>query len=207
MNFDPLIHHRRSIRLKDYDYSQPGAYFITRATQDRVKLFGEITDGMVRLNRLGEIIRSTWLRLSKFFPLGFDEWVIMPNHMHAIIWLLDSRKGEASAVASNGDPKSISADASPQHRPIGTRASSLGAIIQNFKSISGRNIHKYFKEARTGEALTLYRVKNALDASPQHVWQRNYYEHIVRNQSELDRIRLYIIDNPRRWAEDPEYKE
>ena len=211
MKFDPNIHHRRSIRLKEYDYSQPGAYFVTLVTKDRTNLFGEITGGVMRLNILGKLARSTWLRLPDFFRIRQDEWVIMPNHLHAIIWILDSGTGEASAIIRHGSPKCLLADASPQHRPIGTQSGSMGAIIQNFKSISTRNINQRIKNCRTVEAratLSHEIPKSAsANASPQQVWQRNYYERVVRNQTELDRIRQYIADNPCQRAEDQENLE
>jgi putative transposase len=210
MKFDPTIHHRRSIRLKNYDYSQPGAYFVTLVTQNRANLFGEIADGVMRLNDLGEIVRSTWLRLQDFFSIYHDEWLIMPNHLHAIIWIFDpGGTGEASTqwnwvdaspqrliagesspqrlIASDSSPQRlIASESSPQRQPIGTRSGSLGAIIQNFKSISTRKINQ------------------AQHSPGTPTWQRNYYEHITRNQAELERIRQYIADNPRHWAENEE---
>jgi REP element-mobilizing transposase RayT len=189
MKFDSTIHHRRSIRLKNYDYSQPGAYFVTLVTQNRANLFGEIADGVMRLNDLGEIVRSTWLRLQDFFSICHDEWLIMPNHLHAIIWIKDSSTGEASTQRNWVDAspqRLIASESSPQRQPIGTRSGSLGAIIQNFKSISTRKINQ------------------AQHSPGTPTWQRNYYEHITRNQAELERIRQYIADNPRHWAEDQE---
>jgi REP element-mobilizing transposase RayT len=133
--------------------------------------------------------RSTWLRLQDFFPICHDEWVIMPNHLHAIIWIQDSSTGEASTARNLGFSWPSLADASPQCQAIGTRSGSLGAIIQNFKSISSRKINQDQHSPGSPGAPT---------------WQRNYYEHITRNQAELERIRQYIADNPRHWAEDQE---
>jgi hypothetical protein len=116
MKFDPSIYHRHSIRLKDYDTSQSGAYFITLVAQDRLNLFGEFTDGVMCLSRIGEITRSAWLRLADLFPIRHDEWVIMPNHLHAIIWILDLGRGEASASKDFLDPWRSLTDASPQHQ-------------------------------------------------------------------------------------------
>jgi putative transposase len=230
MQFDPQKHNRRSMRLKGYDYAQPGAYFVTLVTQDRANLFGEITDGVMCLSRIGEIIRSAWLRLPGLFPIHHDEWVIMPNHLHAIIWILDLGKGEASDSQDIWDPWRHLMDASPQHQAIGTKSGSLGAIIQNFKSISTRKINQGRGEA----SATLYHaasLHSMTDASPldqssamhhatslhnitddspkrgQHIWQRNYYEDIIHNQPELDQIRQYIADNPYRWVEDQENPE
>lgn len=208
MKFDLRIHHRRSIRLKEYDYTQPGAYFITLVTQDRANLFGEIIDGVMRLNVLGEIICSNWLRLPNFFPIRHEEWVIMPNHLHAIIWILDSDTGEASVISNSSNSYNLFSDALPQSKAIGTKPGSLGAIIQNFKSISTRKINRWTKDSRTGEASATVRHETPkplrADASPQHIWQRNYFEHIIRSQPELERIRQYIAGNPSQWTADEE---
>jgi REP element-mobilizing transposase RayT len=186
MKFDPQKHHRRSIRLKGYDYTQAGAYFVTMVTWRREPLFGEIVDGETRLNGLGQVVQREWERLTHRFPhIQLDAFVVMPNHVHAIIFIVDGR-GEASAIKKPVLSESLSVDASPQHAPIGTQPGSLGAIIQNFKSISARKINQI----------------RCMRGSP--LWQRNYYEHIIRHDGELNRIRQYISDNPRRWAEDNE---
>ncbi|PIU54770.1 MAG: hypothetical protein COS88_06605 [Chloroflexi bacterium CG07_land_8_20_14_0_80_51_10] len=173
MRFDPDKHHRRSIRLKGYDYSQAGAYFVTICTKDRGCLFGEIIDGEMVLNPFGEVVQACWDDLPRHYPhVELDAFVIMPNHLHGIIII---RRGEAF-VPSN---------ASPLH-PHGTQPGSLGAIIQNFKSVSTRKINRS--------------TRNPGNKS----WQRNYYEHVIRNEKSLNTIRCYIIENPLRWADDPE---
>ncbi len=211
MKYDSRIHHRRSIRLKDYDYSLPSAYFVTLVTNDRLNLFGEIKDGVMKNNVLGEIIASKWINLEHYFPIHLDDWVIIPNHLHGIIWIVD-RRGEASNISQDifwrRSTKLDLLDASPLTN--GTHPGSLGAIIQNFKSVSTRAIN----QRRKGEASKDSPVETwsrlarhkLLDASPLRVWQRNYYEHIVRNEDEWDALRAYIADNPRRWTEDQEYR-
>jgi putative transposase len=187
MPYEPQIHHRRSIRLKGYNYSQPGAYWVTMVTQGREPLFGEIADGAMQLNTLGKIVWAIWSRLPAYFPIRHDEWVIMPNHIHGIIFILDHGRGEASAVKKPDRSELLSADASPQRAPIGTTPGSLGAIIQNFKSVSTRKINR------------------ARDVLGVPVWQRDYYERVVRDEVELAQFRQYIQQNPRRWMEDDEY--
>jgi hypothetical protein len=113
MKFDSNLHHRRYIRLKDYDYSQAGAYFITLVTKDRTNLLGEIIDGVMRLNSLGDITRSVLLRLTDFFLIRHDKWMIMPNHIHAILWILDLGTGEASTHGEFDVTKPGIADAPP----------------------------------------------------------------------------------------------
>jgi REP element-mobilizing transposase RayT len=179
MTYDPRIHHRRSIRLAGYDYSLPGAYFVTLNTQEQVCIFGEVVDDEVRLSSIGEIVRRCWLDLPNHFLIDLDVWVVMPNHLHGIILLRG--KGEASGDSGDALDSYPPPDASPL-RPYGTGANSLGAIIQNFKSISTRKI-------------------NQVQGTPGgRVWQRNYYEHVVRDDADLERIRQYIDDNPLRWG-------
>jgi putative transposase len=102
VKFDPQIHHRRSIRLKGYDYSQPGAYFVTLVAYLREALFGEITDGMMRLNRCGEILHRGWLDLPRHYPhVTLDAFVIMPNHVHAIL-VLRADDGRGGSVRGQG---------------------------------------------------------------------------------------------------------
>ncbi len=208
MKFDPQIHRRRSFRLKDFDYSRAGAYFVTLVTRNRITMFGEIVEGVMRMNQLGQITQNVWEQIQDFFPIQHDEWVIMPNHLQAILWIHESHIGEASEIIKTYIPKILAEDASLQRKAFGTKKGSLGAIIQNFKSISTRKIHQWTHDQCMGEAFTTIEFQTPsrfpVNASPQHIWQRNYYEHVVRNQVELDRIRLYIIDNPRKWAEDRE---
>ena len=209
MKFDAHIHHRRSLRLRGFDYSQAGAYFVTLVTEGRANLFGEIADEVMCLNWLGEVIRSTWLRLPVYFPVELDEWVIMPNHLHAILWIFDSRRGEISARldASPFAPSTSQAEWAPWRSPsdasllshaIGTKSGSLGAIIQNFKSVTTRKIHTRHK----GEASVELEASPQQPGSQRRIWQRNYYDHIIRNQTELEQICQYIAANPHRWCED-----
>ncbi len=185
MSDDPNRHHRQSIRLRGYDYTQAGAYFVTIVAHERACLFGEIVDDVMHLNDLGHAVAEDWQQLAHRFPRAeCDVSIVMPNHLHGIIVL--AGRGEASAGSSSIITGISAADASPL-RPTGTVAGSLGALIQNFKSTSTRRI-------------------NALRQTPGgRVWQRNYFEHIIRNERDLNRIREYIIYNPLKWALDSEY--
>jgi REP element-mobilizing transposase RayT len=178
MKLNPNTHHRRSIRLKDYNYSQPGVYFITIYTFQRQCLLEDITDGKMILNQNGKIINAKWSDIPTYFTnTEIDESIVMPNHLHGIIWI----HGESEALDA------IQSIASPlQYRPRGTKPGSLNAIIQNFKSVSTRKINQLN------------------DTKGDKLWQRNYYEHTIRNQRELDAIRKYIITNPLNWSEDPD---
>lgn len=168
-------HTRRSIRLKGHDYSQPGAYFVTVCTQDRACLFGEVTDGEMRLNPAGQLVERGWCAIPDHFPLArLDSFVVMPNHVHGIIVLSNVRATHASP------PR----DPAPPGRPRGPQRHSIGAIVGSFKSAVTKNIN----------------ASRGTPGAP--VWQRNYYEHVVRDEGSLNRIRQYILDNPAQWAMD-----
>jgi putative transposase len=186
MPYDPDEHRRRSIRLKGHDYSQPGAYFVTICTRDRECLFGHVVNGEMRLNEAGEIARRCWQDIPDHFPLiELDAFVLMPNHVQGIIVIHESCKGEASEPLGSLNTRMGVADASPlRQRPNGTQSGSLSAIVQNFKSVSTRKMNA------------------ACRAPGTPVWLRNYYEHVVRNDDDLQAIRKYILGNPARWDED-----
>ena len=185
---------RRSIRLKGYDYSNPGAYFVTICTRDRLPLLGIVNNAEIMLAPLGHIVESLWnLIPQRFKGVDLDVFVVMPNHIHGVIVLSGEGRGEALAGSVFRLNHEETANASPlyplrtdnppsiRRNPRGTQRGSLGAIIQNFKSVSTRKV-------------------NQLRGTPgTSLWQRNYYEHIIRNMNELDRIRHYIVDNPLRW--------
>ncbi|MTJ15880.1 transposase [Dolichospermum sp. UHCC 0299] len=280
MPYNSNIHHRRSIRLKGYDYTQQGAYFVTICTHQRNCLFGEIVDGEIKLNTNGEIARGSWLSIPRYFKnVELDEFVIMPNHLHGII-IIDSSEvvgealanqdfsqlfsevvgealanqdfsqlfsevvgealanqdfsqlfsevvGEAlanqdfsqlfsevagEALADQDFSQSFSEvagealanqDFSQQQnlssqcfaptvytgetvKINGTKPQSLAAITQNYKSVSTRQINRMNK------------------AKGNVIWQRNYYEHIIRNEEALNNIREYIVNNPINWVKDQE---
>ncbi len=184
--YNPELHHRRSIRLREYDYTQAGAYFVTLCVQGRECLLGEINDGSVKLSRIGELIRNAWHNLPTHFPhIALDEFVIMPNHLHAILILSDrARRGEAFAESSRNETN-LTANASPsQQHPNGTKPHSLNAVLQNFKSVSTRRVNQFRKKAGVP------------------FWQRDYYEHIIRDDRDLQNIREYIRNNPYHWSSD-----
>lgn len=175
---------RHSIRLQGYDYTQPGAYFVTLVTYQRNVLFGEIIDGEVKLNRKGEIVQEEWfasVNNRKEIRLCPEEFVVMPNHVHGIVWIAyDGARavGVDGLVGADGRP--------PLRQPPTTRMKprSLGSFIAGFKSSVTKRIRDELNE--TG------------------IWQRNYYDRIIRNEKELNAIRRYIESNPLNWAEDDE---
>jgi len=195
MKYDPAKHHRRSIRLSGYDYTSPGAYFITICTYHRERLFGEITNGTMQLNPLGDRVQACWLSLPRQFSrLRLDEYVVMPDHFHGILVLTEKPcRGEAFANNVSFNTERCRSNASPPNatdtdmvgnrgdRPIGTQSGSIGAIIQNFKSVSTRRI-------------------NQIRHTPGiPVWQRSFYDRIIRDDGSMQHIRYYIQTNPSVW--------
>lgn len=173
MKFDSQKHHRRSIRLKEYDYSQPGGYFVTIVTYQRDVLFGEIVNEEMVLNDFGKIADECWRAIPEHFPnVELGAYVVMPNHVHGIIIIAESVGARHVSPLQN------------QSTPRGFKRGSIGAIVASFKSAVTRIIgHEH----------------NATG-----IWQRNYYEHIIRNHEDWDRIHRYIDSNPSLWAEDEE---
>jgi len=186
MPYDPNRHHRRSIRLKGYDYSQAGAYFITLCTQDRACLFGKVVNGEMRLNDAGRMVLAEWNRLPERFPhLVLDAFVVMPNHVHGILVITDPAP---TAGATLGATVGATVGATLVVAPT---APTVGNIIGAFKS---RVTVEYIRGVKTS-GWPPFRGR---------LWQRNYYEHIIRNERALNAIRQYIMENPRRWHMDRE---
>jgi putative transposase len=200
-------HHRRSIRLKGYDYTQPGAYFVTIVTHGRECLFGEIVDGEMRLNGAGQIARQEWERLPRRFPhVQLDAFVIMPNHIHGIIVITDAGRGTAAGLDVDAPvgaavPCTDGGTAAGFDGDVPVRAAvPLQRLEQFGKPVPGSipTIVRSFKSAVTLRVNLLNRTSGA------DVWQRNYYEHVVRSDASLARIRQYIVDNPAQWDDDNE---
>jgi len=169
MKFDPQKHHRRSIRLKGYDYSQAGAYFVTIVAWQRDMIFGKIADKGMVLNEFGRIVSEKWQWLETQYPyIELGAWIVMPNHFHGILVIHDIGRGGSRSA------------------PTPIKRKPLGGLIGVFKTVSTKQIN-------------LLR-----DIVGQVIWQRNYYEHIIRSEPEMDRISRYIESNPLRWADDDE---
>ncbi len=224
MKYDPEKHRRRSIRLKGHDYAQAGAYFITICTHQRQCLFGQVVEGQMQLNAIGLAVQARWQTLPQNFPnLILDTWVIMPNHIHGILRLNPNLcRGDAFGSESMRSPQISHPNASPSGSgtsiaprspqipqpnaspsdamrspqipqpnaspveassipPRGSQSHSIAATIQNFKSISTRKINQLQNTAG------------------QIIWQRNYHEHIIRDDNVRQLIQTYICNNPTNW--------
>ncbi len=200
-------HNRRTIRIKGYDYSRAGAYFVTICAYKKQLSFSDIHMGKNDLSDIGKLVKRYWIAIPQHFPnVGCDEFVIMPNHFHEIIVINEnnihndhtkyrndsvSRRGKATndimenAYASR---RGAACCAPTRDKPyFNVVPGSLGAIIRSFKSAVTKSAHKY------------------PEYSNAPIWQRNYYEHVIRNESDLSEKRKYIIDNPAKWNEDEYY--
>ncbi|GCL56175.1 hypothetical protein NIES3806_35340 [Microcystis aeruginosa NIES-3806] len=183
MTFDPEKHHRRSIRLRNYDYSQPGAYFVTICTYQKQSWFGEIKNGQIYLNQLGKIVADEWLKTCKIRPnFKLDEWVIMPNHFHGIV-IINDYSGDDQSLGARDAPLDLGA----RDAPLQQKPNSLSSCIAGFKSAVTKRINLLRQNTDTP------------------IWQRNYYESILRDEKYLAVVREYIINNPKNWPNDRDY--
>jgi len=173
MKYNPENQHRRSNRLRGYDYSQPGYYFVTLCTKNREYLFGEIKENQMILNEIGRIINRQWKELTfKYSNINNSDFIIMPNHIHGVIELI--RRGLINQTPTLENNENWILMKNPEI--------TLGKIIRFFKAKSAFQI----------------RSKSNIF----QIWQRNYYEHIVRNENDLNQIREYIQNNPYNWKMD-----
>ncbi|MHB8881903.1 MAG: transposase [Thermodesulfovibrionales bacterium] len=179
MKYEPDKHHRQSIRLKGYDYSQAGAYFVTICTQNRECLFGDSVSGAMRLNDAGQMVRAVWNKIPDHFPnADIDESVVMPNHFHGII-IINTVGAQFIAPCDRHLTNQNNKEGAINHAPT-----PVGEIVRALK-------------ARCTHAI------NQIQNTPGHpVWQRNYYEQIIRSEEGMNRIRQYISENPMGWSED-----
>ena len=163
--FDRNLHHRRSIRLPNYDYSQAGAYFVTIVCKDHALLLEDPA--------LHAFVEDAWLWLARQYAyVHIDEYAIMPNHLHGILVIRDARRGGSRTALTDA----------AKRKP-------LGRLIGAFKTVSTKRIN------------TMRGTRQA------QIWQRNYYERVIRDEDELNRVRKYIKENPLRWEDDPENPE
>jgi REP element-mobilizing transposase RayT len=212
MKYDPDIHHRRSIRLREYDYSANGAYFVTICTEGRECLFGEILNATMLMNDAGRMVVESWLKLPDKFPgVELDEFVCMPNHFHGI--LVINANGIANVVGALLAAPMFPAVAPmfPAAAPMFPAAAPLfptaAPLIKSYKSKAGAasSAPTLGQMMRVFKSISAIDVNRALYRQGQPLWQRNYYERVIRNDVELSAVREYIQFNPANWAEDEEY--
>lgn len=171
MKYNPDLHHRRSIRLRGYNYTSAGAYFVTACAYARECLFGQIAGGEMRLSVCGQVALECWLDIPIHYPqIELDTFSVMPNHIHGILVLVDDAAKSSNLPAQERFGKPV--------------AGSLPTIVRLYKAAVSRRIN----ELRSAPGVP--------------IWQRNYYEHIIRNDESLNRIRTYIDTNLLRWETD-----
>ena len=176
---------RKAIRLKEYDYSSPGYYFVTICTKDRKCLFGEITDQGMGFNDAGSMVKKVWDELPIFYPnITRDVFVVMPNHIHGIIIIDSFKNAGAGPRACPEHPGAI--DGQPQGVAPTNQDLSLPDIVHRFKSMT---TNQYIKNVK----------QNDWKPFNKKLWQRNYYEHVIRNDIDLEETREYILNNPKKW--------
>lgn len=173
MPYNPQLHHRRSIRLRGFDYSEAGAYFVTICTYDKKCLFGEVVKNQMKLSEIGGIAEKCWVEIPEHFDnVELDDFVTMPNHVHGIIVLRDM-----FVRAQYSEPR--------QNRFQHVIPKSLGSIVRSYKGGVTRICHR--------------------EGNLRFRWQRDFYEHVIRHDKDLNRIRDYIRDNPSNWDIDDHF--
>ncbi len=209
MPYDPARHHRRSIRLHGYDYSRAGAYFVTILVKNRECLFGEVAAerGEMHLSEIGRVVQLVWDELPGRYPVvELDAFVVMPNHVHGII-VISGDTGPVGAIHElplHELPAVGAIHELPLHElpavgaihespllhesPLQDRAQRRQMLLPKIVGYFKMNAAKRANEIRS--------------ASGAPLWQRNYYEHIIRDDADLRRIREYIANNPLKWELD-----
>lgn len=182
--FDPNKHQRRSIRLPHYDYSQAGAYYVTIVTWHRECLFGEVLNGEMKLSKFGLVAKGQWEKLPQRFPnIDLGAYVIMPTHMHGIIAITHGRGTAGNRDDFDGEPSRRAPTQEGFQKPV---KGSLPTIVRSYKSA------------------VAYRINLMRGTHGLSVWQRNYYEHVIRDEKDLQNKTDYIEANPMLWNEDDE---
>jgi putative transposase len=217
MKYNPEIHHRRSIRLRGYDYSQNGLYFITIITKDRQNIFGSITDGRMQLNPQGQIAHTEWQQTAQIRPeIRLHEHIIMPNHMHGIIEIainvrahrmrpIDGRKDPLESIDPNISGKSIDFNEFDDLLGIQRGRMRCAPTFGDFGDLENQGVRRV---STLGDILRGYKssvtkqINQLQDTPGMAVWQRNYYEHIIRNEKAYCNISHYIKNNPQKWQRD-----
>ncbi len=187
MKFNPKIHHRKSIRLEEFDYTNPWWYYVTICSDNHRSIFGDVKNGKMILNNYGEIAKDEWLKTPVIRKnIDLDYYAIMPNHIHGIIII--ERRGELNSPQDKGEndisPEKGVTHYAPTENIFKSPSQTLGSIIRGFKSAVTKRINAHRKTY--GDS----------------IWQRNYYEHIIRNERDLYNIRSYIELNPLKWELD-----
>jgi putative transposase len=189
MTFDPDRYHRRSIRLPGYDYRSPGAYFVTICSQNRECILGSIIGGEMAQSDVGRMVERIWCEIpARYSGVDLDAFIVMPNHLHGIVLLVGA--GPCARPARDVGPSHGHRADTGQPRGVAPTLS-LSDVVHRFKSLATA---RYLRAVRD----------EGWPSFAGRLWQRNYHEHIIRNEAEFEAIRQYVADNPSRWDDDPE---
>ena len=187
-HYDPQRHHRRSIRLKGHDYTQAGAYFVAACTWERECVFGAIAEGEMTLNEAGQMIEAEWDQSPERSPMiELDARIVMPNHFHGIIVIV----GAGLVPALDGAAPALDREAPALDGATTRVAPTVGDIVGGFKSLTTNGYIRGVREL-------------GWPPFDKWLWQRNYYERVIRNERELNAVRQHIHNNPARWDTDAE---
>jgi REP-associated tyrosine transposase len=176
------LYNRHTVRLREFDYAQNGVYFVTICTHEKECLFGDVQDAAIVLHEYGKIVQEELERSAEIREeMDIDTYIIMPNHVHVIVALFQADDSKSTVGASGGTPTG-EGPLAPTLKPR-----SLGAFVSGFKSA------------------TTVRINRRRNMPREPVWQRNYWEHVIRNENELHKLRDYIQNNPQRWELNRDY--
>ncbi len=178
-----------SVRLRGWDYSATGWYFVTVCTKRHIPFFGKVIEGRVELSKFGKMVSQMWIEIpNHHLGVSLDEFVIMPNHIHGVIILAPEKQGDSkSKSVETLHATSLQSCKDEKMAKISPRRGSLAVIIRSYKS-----------------AVTRWAHQNGMD---HFAWQSRYFDHIIRNEDALKKIRQYIQENPLKWALDRYYQE
>lgn len=244
MKYNPEKHHRRSIRLKGYDYSQAGGYFLTFVTKNRECLFGDVVNGEMVLTEFGKMVSVEWEKSQQIRKeIVLDEFVVMPNHLHAVVFIIGTDSSDNHVGAHGCAPLPPANEIRNCRNEIFKRAHDRAPLRADnetdncgdaiWERAHSRAPLRYGSETeicelerhmREQRRVSLFRPPKSISSmvagfksivtthininrnTPRvPVWQRNYYEHIIRDEQELNNIREYIVTNPLRWELDIEH--
>ncbi|HOZ38151.1 MAG TPA: hypothetical protein PLH64_05305 [Anaerolineaceae bacterium] len=184
MNPNDSLPHRKKLRIPDFDYSQPGAYYVSIVTQGRRKLFGQIVDGEMVLNDIGKMVKEVIDQIPEHYPgINVELFVVMPNHIHALLIISEVVAGPRACQSNDGKLRGVD----PTKKQL-----SLSEIVHRIKSLT---THEYMIGVRD----------KGWSQFEKRLWQRNYYEHVIRNERDYQAIYEYILANPMNWEKDEEF--
>jgi REP element-mobilizing transposase RayT len=198
MTYDSKKHHRRSVRLKGYDYAQPGAYFVTICVRDRKCLLGKIINDQVQKSEYGRVAESFWAQIPVRFPnVSIDVFVVMPNHIHAIVMIHGpTRRGAVTAPLGGVTPPLRQDGALGGVTPPLRQGGASGGVTAPLRRPTLGQVVAYYKYETTKQI-------NQVRGTPGcPFWQRGFYDHVVRNERDLNAVREYVANNPLKWALD-----